>query len=609
MITKMKKLTFLIYHRDYGTFLSRIRELGVIHVQERQQGQMDAELQDALKRRTLYKDVMKSMSFKMKTPADPAIHSELSADDLLRQYDTLNSNIQSLTQQLPAIDKEIADIRPWGDFDWSSVRRLSDVGCNIKFYSCTEREFNPQWSEDYDVVVVQKSASHINFVTVSREDVKLGIEPLKLPSESLSQLCTRREQTVAAIAAAKDELAQFCVANYNTLAHLDKELSADIDLMKVRLDGEPQAEGAVILMEGWIPADAEAGVRDYLDKGSVWYEIRDAVRGDNPPIKLKNNWWTRLYERLTAMYGMPDYNEFDPTPLIAPFFSLFFAFCLGDAGYGIVYIILGMILKKKMPAMRGIANLIISLGLFTAIFGSVLGAFFGVSLYDATWVPAGLKEFMISGKIPGTTYDKQMVLALGIGVVHTIVAMLVKALVATTRYGFKNALGEWGWFLVVSTFPIIGTVMFLQILPEDISTWTFIIVGGIAAIGIYLLNNLHRNVFINIGAGVWDTYNMATGLMGDILSYMRLYALGLAGGMLGSVFNQLAFMVQESAGGVPGWAVCCLILVFGHTFNLAMSSISAFVHPLRLNFVEYFKNSGYEGTGTMYRPFGDKEIN
>ena len=606
MITKMKKLTFLIYHRDYETFLARIRELGVVHVQERQQGQMDTELQDALKQRAVYKEVMKTMSFKMKTPAAPAVDNGLSAQELLQQYETLNNNIQSLNQQLPAIDKEIADIKPWGEFEWSSVQRLSDAGYTIKFYSCTEREFNPQWNEDYDVVVVQKSTSHINFVVVSREDVNIGIEPLKLPSESLSQLTAHREQTVVAIAAAKEALSQFCVANYNTLAQHDKELSADIDLMRVRLDGEPQAEGAVILMEGWIPADTEADVRSFLDQSSVFYEIRDAVRGDNPPIKLKNNWWTSLYERLTAMYGMPVYNEFDPTPLIAPFFSLFFAFCLGDAGYGIVYIILGSILKKKMPGMRGIANLVISLGLFTAIFGSILGTFFGVSLYDAAWVPAGLKEFMISGKIPGTTYDKQMVLALGIGVVHTVVAMLIKALVATTRYGFKNALSEWGWFLVVSTFPIVGTVMFLNILPENISTWTFIIIGGIAAIGIYLLNNLHRNVLINIGAGVWDTYNMATGLMGDILSYMRLYALGLAGGMLGGVFNQLAFMVQESAGGIPGWAVCCLILVFGHTFNIAMSSISAFVHPLRLNFVEYFKNSGYEGMGTMYRPFDNK---
>lgn len=137
---------------------------------------------------------------------------------------------------------------------------------------------------------------------------------------------------------------------------------------------------------------------------------------------------------------------------------------------------------------------------------------------------------------------------------------------------------------------------------EDVSTWAFIVIGGVSAIGIYLLNNIHRNVFVNIGAGVWDTYNMATGLMGDILSYIRLYALGLAGGMLGGVFNQLAFMVNDAAGPALGWLFCGLILIFGHTLNIAMSCLSAFVHPLRLTFVEYFKNSGYEGKGEAYKP-------
>ena len=92
--------------------------------------------------------------------------------------------------------------------------------------------------------------------------------------------------------------------------------------------------------------------------------------------------------------------------------------------------------------------------------------------------------------------------------------------------------------------------MFLNLIPENVSKWALIGIGAVAAIGIYLLNDLHRNVFVNIGAGVWDTYNMATGLMGDILSYMRLYALGLAGGMLGGVFNSLGLMVQDSVGGI-----------------------------------------------------------
>ena len=247
-------------------------------------------------------------------------------------------------------------------------------------------------------------------------------------------------------------------------------------------------------------------------------------------------------------------------------------------------------------------NLVITLGIFTAVFGAVLGTFFGVSLFDLE-LPENLKQFMVVGKIGETTYDKQMLLALIIGVVHISIAMTVKAVGQTVRYGFKESLSAWCWLLLVVGFICTGGLSFFKVISEDVSTWAFIVIGGVSAIGIYLLNNIHRNVFVNIGAGVWDTYNMATGLMGDVLSYIRLYALGLAGGMLGGVFNQLAFMVNDAAGPAIGWLFCGLILVFGHTLNIAMSCLSAFVHPLRLTFVEYFKNSGYDGKGETYKPF------
>lgn len=188
--------------------------------------------------------------------------------------------------------------------------------------------------------------------------------------------------------------------------------------------------------------------------------------------------------------------------------------------------------------------------------------------------------------------------------------MTVKAIGETVRYGFKESLSAWGWLLLVVGFICTGGLSFFEVISKDVSTWAFIVIGGIAAIGIYLLNNIHRNVFVNTGAGVWDTYNMATGLMGDILSYIRLYALGLAGGMLGGVFNQLAFMVNDAAGPALGWLFCGLILLFGlveHSYVLS----DAFVHPLRLTFVEYFKNSGYDGKGEAYKPFTvvKKQIN
>ena len=140
----------------------------------------------------------------------------------------------------------------------------------------------------------------------------------------------------------------------------------------------------------------------------------------------------------------------------------------------------------------------------------------------------------------------------------------------------------------------------MKVISTDVSAIAFYVVGGIAAVGIFLLNNLKRNPLLNIGAGLWDTYGMASGLLGDVLSYVRIYALGLAGGMLGGVFNQLAMMTKGDHWW--GWIPCILILVFGHTLNIAMSCLGAFVHPLRLNFVEYFKNSNYEGSGTAYDP-------
>ena len=540
---------------------------------------------------------------------DETIYAEQSADVLTKEYEELQVRIQDLNQQLPAISKDIAQMEMWGDFDWQSVQRLEKAGLYVRFYTCPEKEFDEVWVKEHNAIIINEQGGVIFFMTVTSQAVELERESLRLPSLSLSELRQKQAKTEEMLVQAKDALKAFCKKNYRTLEKCSIQLEGDIDLLKVKRNSREMAEGVVVLLEGWIPEDNQHEVQTLLDNSSVYYEIRPATREDNAPIKLKNNAFTRMYEVLTKMYGMPDYAEFDPTPLVAPFFSLFFAFCMGDAGYGLALILLGFFLKKKMPeSMRGMMNLVITLGVFTSVIGTILGTFFGVNLFDLE-LPDQLKQFMIVGKIGETTYDKQMLLALIIGVVHICIAMLVKAIGQTVRFGFKESLSAWGWLLLVVGFIATGGLSFFKVISEDVSTWAFIVIGGISAIGIYLLNNIHRNIFVNIGAGVWDTYNMATGLMGDVLSYIRLYALGLAGAMLGGVFNQLAFMVNDAAGPVLGWIFCGVILIFGHTLNIAMSCLSAFVHPLRLTFVEYFKNSGYNGKGEAYKPFATVKNN
>ena len=339
----------------------------------------------------------------------------------------------------------------------------------------------------------------------------------------------------------------------------------------------------------------------------VYYTAEAATKEDNPPIKLHNNWFAKNFEVLTGMYGMPAYDEFDPTPVLAPFFMLFFAMCLGDAGYGILLVLIGLYMKFKMQGsgLGKMYRLVIFLGSMTIVVGTLLGTFFGISILSASWTPDWLKAVCVDGWFPDAKiagFPAQMVLAIGIGVFHICLAMIIKTLGYTRRFGFKNTVATWGWTVLIVGGLIAAAFGMTEVLSAEAFKWTVIVLACVSGLAIYIFNTPGRNPLKNIGAGLWDTYNMVTGLMSDTLSYIRLYALGLAGGMLGSAFNMMGTMILDIP--LPGvnWLLCIVILIFGHILNLAMSCLGAFVHPLRLTFVEYFKNSGYEGTGTKYNP-------
>ena len=613
MISKMNKLSFLIYHKEYEMFLEKLRELGVVHIERREGAEMDANLQAFMQKRTAYQSLLKSMtlataSFEGKATAQ----SDLTIEEVVDSYETQQEHIQALNMQLPVLDKEIDAMEVWGEFDWNVIDRLKANGWQMQFYCCPEKSFDETWTDEYNATIINRRGGQSYFVTVNQIPVELEAEVVRLPKQRLSELVREQEELKASIQKANDDLDLFCVNNIPVVEKALETLESDINLMEVeQLGGERMAEGAIVMMDGWVPVENDAEVRKMLDESGVYYEIRPAEKEDNAPIKLKNGKVSRLFEVLTKMYGMPDYGEFDPTPLFAPFYALFFGMCVGDAGYGLLLIVLGLYLKKKLSkSMAGLMNLLITLGAATTIVGAVFNTFFGASLTDLD-LPQWMNSLVITGKWDGTSYDKTMVIALLVGMFHICFAMTVKAICSTARYGFKNALSDWGWWLLVGGSVVVATLNYLGVIDMEVSKMAFIGIGGVAAIGIYLLNNIRRNVFANIGAGLWDTYNMATGLMGDLLSYLRLYALGLAGGMLGGVFNTLGMQLRDSMGdflfGIPGWICFGLIFVAGHGLNIALSCLSGYVHSIRLTFVEYFKNSGYDGKGVEYKPFSSKK--
>ena len=611
MITKMKKLALLVYHKEYAAFLEKLREVGVVHIQERESGAVEnPEMEQKLSVAARYTRIVKRLEACAPESLEPAGNSSAAAA-IMDNVETLVADIEQHRTLQQVLDKDISTLQPWGNFDYSNVEKLQEAGYELKFFVTSAKSYMSEWESEYNAIPVAEKQSRKYFVTITPQGavVDIDAEPAKLPTASLEALESELAAVNARIDEFENELAKVAQSGLNTVKAAQEQQKRDIEFTKVMLGGEKVSGDKLVLLEGWVPEESVEALKTMLDGSGAFYELRAARRGDKVPVKLRNNAFTRMYEVLTKMYGMPSGTDFDPTPIVAPFFSLFFAFCMGDAGYGLLLILLGFILKKKLSnSLAGMMNLVITLGVFTTVLGALLGTFFGMSLLEFTGIPQNIKDFIIAGDVElmGATYDKQMILALGIGVVHISIAMTVKAINSTVFYGFKESLSAWGWWLVVVGGVIVGTLSFLSVIPTEISKWAFIAVGGLGALGIYVLNNLRRNVFVNIGAGLWDTYNMASGLLGDILSYIRLFALGLAGGMLGATFNSLAMMVvegQEGIAAVFGWIGFGLIILIGHTLNIAMSCLSAFVHPLRLTFVEYFKNAGYDGKGEEYKPF------
>ena len=579
MITQMKKYTFLVFHREYETFLEQLREVGVVHVTEKAAGMAeDAHLQELLAK------------------ADNArkLIAQGAPDQLLQEKAALESRIA-------ATQKEVNKMAIWGDFSAERIAQLKEAGYTLRYFTCPKKLFQEEWG-----IVVAEQGATVYFVQVNNADEAPEVcQEQYLNEKSAADLQKDVEGLNGLLVAQNARIELWAKENIPALENELNELQQQIDWKRVTLNTASEADGSLKVLEGFCPIDQVAALDAMLQKQEVYYQAEDPTAEDNTPIKLRNNKFTQLFESLTGMYGWPNYGEFDPTPILAPFFLLFFAMCMGDAGYGILLIIIGLLIAKKklnIAMFEGLGPIITVLGVGTTVVGFFLGTFMGIDLYNAEWVPQALKNVMIKGNVMG--YDIQMVLAICIGVFHICLAMVVKAICYTKQFGFKENIATWGWLLLI-VGGLIVTILGLTVLPENVFKWAIIAVGTVSALAIYIFNTPGRNPLINIGAGLWDTYNMATGILGDVLSYIRLYALGLAGGMLGAAFNNLGLMIM--GGSVEGatwqWLPFVLILILGHVLNLAMSALGAFVHPLRLSFVEYFKNAGYEGKGTLYKPF------
>ena len=612
MITKMTKYSFVLLTGEKEGFLEQLQELGVVDISrsvkpvDQDSSEMFAKVTRAKK--TL--EYLEGINFAKDADAEAIAKATVTVEgDPVDFIEQCRTKLGELNTSLANAEKQMKVRLPWGEYDKKAIDGLGELGYTVRYYCVDLKKYDSAWSELQPLQVINNDGDKVWFVTVAPKN-----EAYSFPVQEVAAPEGTYAEAAAEAAHIKAEIIECKAGLLNAKDYIpaikeacNKEL-VDLDRYLADSAASSAAEDHITVFTGFAPVENDAELAEAFDKMGVLYIKEEAVEEDNPPIKLKNNWFTRQFESFTGMYGMPVYSEFDPTSIVAPFYLLFFAMCLGDAGYGIVLLLFGLMLNRgwvKFAMFDGLGNIISILGAGTIVVGTLLGTFFGMSLYEAAWVPEAVKNCMIVGEVevPGLgVFNIQMLLALAIGVFHICLAMTVKAICYTKRFGFRQTVSAWGWLLLIVGGILVAVLGVAKLLSPAAIKWAVIVIGVLSALGIYIFNTPGRNPLMNIGSGLWDTYNMATGILGDVLSYIRLFALGLAGGMLGQAFNNLGGMVLGDGSNIILWLPFILILMFGHVLNILMSSLGAFVHPLRLTFVEYFKNAGYEGKGAAYNP-------
>ena len=608
MIQPMSKYAFLVFHRDYEAVLHQLRELGVLHIQERRDTREVEELQQIQQERGEVKTLLRQLR-PFAEGQDPELHPRLKCraegQELCRELHGLLELRGQKQQELAALRAEASEVALWGDFSPERLEELDAAGYQLEFYSMPLARYTEDFEAGHDVLPIAEQAGRKYFVLLRRAGDAVPLaeaDRLARPARSVAQveelIAQRREE----LETLERSITIEAPSHLAELEQYDRLLENELSFGKAQLQAERLADERLYLLEGFVPTEQAAAFEQELAKtGCYFKQIDFDPATERVPIQLKNNSFARSFEFITQLFSLPNYGEIDQTVLIAPFFMLFFGMCFGDAGYGLILLLASTYFRLRN---KGGDNSLLSLGQWLGggafVVGLVLGSIFGMEL---PW--ARDKDYLFN-------QDNMMVIAVVIGLIQVFFGKLVGAYKTSRQQGWRYALSGYAWVLLLIGLGLIYLLPKLEIaLPLWLQYGLYGIVG-LSVLVAFLYNSPGKNPLINVGSGLWTSYNNASGLLGDALSYIRLFAIGLTGSILGSVFNQLAMSCIPSGAGasiggiIIGWVMALFILAFGHTINFGIALIGAFVHPLRLTFVEYYKNSEFEGGGRPYAPLKRK---
>ena len=595
MIKKMTKYSFVIFHKEVEDFLKNLQEIGVVDVtrQKRAIDSYSMEKFEEIARYNAAASALKRLKDEALAKGIQIPSAKPAAENLLAHYAEMSACKEMLKGKIACLKTEYTDALPWGAFTQDDLANIAKLGLTPYFYSVSAQKYNKEWESLYPIHILNEDSGKIYFAVLQEGIGKpeLPVPDSSFPAVSADVLGAELDKCLTEAALVDEQLLSLtnCIDDLN--AEKDN-LFNNLDLYLANEASVKKADETIVIFEAFAPADIDFQVVEFLENNNVYYLKEEAKEEDNPPIKLKNNFFAKLYEPIGELYMLPKYGELDLTMFYAPFYMLFFGFCLGDMGYGLILILAGLFVNFKFKAFANYGKLIAWLGLGTVIMPALSGTVFGAKLYELVPLPQNITDLFFN--------DMQMFwFAILFGIFQIVVARFIQSIYNFTKKNYRVALNALGWGLSIAW----ATLAYASS-EAGFSYPGWVNYIGFAALALIVLcGSDAKNPILRIVKGTFTLYD-STSVFGDVLSYIRLFGLATSGGILGFVINSISMTLGQ----VPyvGWLLMIIMLIIGHTFVMLLSSLGAFVHPLRLTFIEFYKNAGFEGGGRAYNPLKKK---
>jgi V/A-type H+-transporting ATPase subunit I len=584
MIVPMKKAIIILETKDAESAIRCVRQLGVLHVehQEPLESREISALQEKVSLADLSFDVLHSVTLPQKNlPQQKKISGDwMALVNRLVELAKRREELETSTELLPV---QIREWERWGEVDPDQIRYLGQHGIYLKLFRVPIKEVD-NFPDDVIIRTIFTSTGIAHCVAISRRSIDSAFEEVLPPTESLSSLKSRLAENTKTMNMIKDEILEYACF-YDELVAKKNTLEKEIRFQQV-LQGMGK-EGVISYVSGYIPSNWEDRLVAEAKKRRWGILVTDPSAEDNVPTLLQNPAWVNLIKPVLGLLGLtPGYHELDVSMVFLIFFSIFFGILIGDAGYGLVYILLTLLLTlwlyrtmRMTTDMKTTVSLFLLLGFSAIIWGILTGTFFG--------------QGWLQPLVPRLNDVASMeTFCFFLGATHLSLAHSWRAIV---KYPSLTAIADIGYICILWTAFFLARTLILGDPFPSFGLWLV----GTGVVLVIVFTSPQARVLRGIGEGLGTMALSFMNNITDVISYVRLFAVGLATLAIAETTNTLA---SGFGSGVVALGAGFAILIIGHGLNIILGIISVLVHGVRLNVLEFSGHANVTWSGSPFEP-------